>query len=1068
MYLVFFILASLLLRVEAGLFDRYSGKKIEDNKKAKEFQSTSLTEVCSINIKSCTPHEGSRIDGTCNNYKYPSTGSARGPYLRLFKPDYTANNTIRKDINGKPLPSARKIRTTLLSKGRVNDPILNVAAVHFLEFINRDVSTLNISFNYLKHVSDCCNTQATDPRCAPIEVPDDDPYLKVTNIRCLNFSRAETFKDIGCTPQIKHPEQINYQTPTIDLSTIYGVDEKALSTIREFKNGSLREEKIANPNNKTEDLCVKYHENETICYKFGYPEIAKFDLRTTTFSLFFIREHNRLAKALHKINPCWKDDRLFKVARMINIATAANMFMYELLPELMGYRNMINHGLISKHIEYVTAYDEDAVPLVYAEYELAMRFFHTFWDGRIKKYDENLHFVGDLTLSDTLFSYDSIQNDKIFKEVNRGTFFQNAGKIDDIIDPEISENFYSKIEKAHDLMAEDIQRGRDMSVPPYNKYRQLCGMTPAKKFEDFLDAMNIEKMETLKTLYNNVDDVDLFVGIVSENFVQEAHIGPTLYCIMAKQLQIFRFADRFWFERGDQFHSFSLSQLHEIRKSNMARFACDNAGIEFIQPRAFYVPGHGHQYINAKNVELKGDTGSTVCTRRSTYKPSGNNTADEEEDYGDQPIISEEFRTPSFLSVTMPLHAFNKNLQLVQQVGKISTDFENAHLLILDLHDDSESDDEGVRESFDDMYFNVLALQRTYTKPKVRNEPEQNSSSHIKLPKDTIKSVNTASLLTHNSSVNTTVLLATAIVTVKDRLGNIQTFRALFDTGSQNNFITEEAVNRLNLNLVSSSYSIKGLGDVSAATSGIVRCVVGSLSANNTEVSFELDMHVIPKICCDQPIAKLNTFGWSHIESLNLADPGFAIPGPVDLLLGADVFADSLLTERIKGGPSQPPAFNSVFGWLLLGKTLLSCSSLAALQSNVESERLVKLVEQFWELDSVSQANSYTPEDILCEKEYVATTTRDKSGRYEVYLPFKNSCEPVFMGSREIAERRFYALERRLSRNPDLKCQYVNFMQDYIQSGHMSLVPVSENRRGKYYIPHHCIIRPTVLQHSFA
>ncbi|XP_052749789.1 uncharacterized protein LOC113520032 [Galleria mellonella] len=345
-------------------------------------------------------------------------------------------------------------------------------------------------------------------------------------------------------------------------------------------------------------------------------------------------------------------------------------------------------------------------------------------------------------------------------------------------------------------------------------------------------------------------------------------------------------------------------------------------------------------------------------------------------------------------------------LSYCNELQKISTDFENAHLLILDLHDDSESDDEGVRESFDDMYFNVLALQRTYTKPKVRNEPEQNSSSHIKLPK----------------------------VTLPTYSGNIKCWT--------------EYINTFN-SLINENTSLSNLEKFHYLRSSLSGDALALIRAYPVAGEYYIDAY--------------NALVNRYRDKRDLAftsDPGFDIPGPVDLLLGADVFADSLLTERIKGGPSQPPAFNSVFGWLLLGKTLLSCSSLAALQSNVESERLVKLVEQFWELDSVSQANSYTPEDILCEKEYVATTTRDKSGRYEVYLPFKNSCEPVFMGSREIAERRFYALERRLSRNPDLKCQYVNFMQDYIQSGHMSLVPVSENRRGKYYIPHHCIIRP--------
>lgn len=68
----------------------------------------------------------------------------------------------------------------------------------------------------------------------------------------------------------------------------------------------------------------------------------------------------------------------------------------------------------------------------------------------------------------------------------------------------------------------------------------------------------LQKVDALQNLYNDVDDVDLMAGIISENFIEGGFVGPTLFCIMTKQLQLFRFGDRFWFERGDQFHSFNL------------------------------------------------------------------------------------------------------------------------------------------------------------------------------------------------------------------------------------------------------------------------------------------------------------------------------------------------------------------------------------------------------------------------------------------------------------------------------------------------------------------------------
>lgn len=45
---------------------------------------------------------------------------------------------------------------------------------------------------------------------------------------------------------------------------------------------------------------------------------------------------------------------------------------------------MVNFNLISETIEAVNDYNEKDFPLVYAEYEIAIRYFRNILDGRIK------------------------------------------------------------------------------------------------------------------------------------------------------------------------------------------------------------------------------------------------------------------------------------------------------------------------------------------------------------------------------------------------------------------------------------------------------------------------------------------------------------------------------------------------------------------------------------------------------------------------------------------------------------------------------------------------------------
>ncbi|XP_061724842.1 uncharacterized protein LOC133530789 [Cydia pomonella] len=194
---------------------------------------------------------------------------------------------------------------------------------------------------------------------------------------------------------------------------------------------------------------------------------------------------------------------------------------------------------------------------------------------------------------------------------------------------------------------------------------------------------------------------------------------------------------------------------------------------------------------------------------------------------------------------------------------------------------------------------------------------------------------------------------------------------------------------------------------------------------------------------------------WPHLQGLALADPEFHKPQPVDMILGEDILMDIIRDGIVRGKPGTPTAINSVFGYLLGGKVNFT--------PNVSTPRHTCFtsfdndnLQKFWELESVPEMRSCTPEEKLCESFFQKTHTRDETGRYVVALPFKPDAPPLGE-SRQIALARFHKLEYRLERNPQLKADYHACLQEYVDLNHMELADDEPPAGASYYLPHHCV-----------
>ena len=155
-----------------------------------------------------------------------------------------------------------------------------------------------------------------------------------------------------------------------------------------------------------------------------------------------------------------------------------------------------------------------------------------------------------------------------------------------------------------DLMAINIQRGRDHGLPGYAHYREVLGLGAVNSFDDLSGTFSSEQIARFKAVYKNVKDVDVFPGSIAEGPLPGSVLGSVNTHIILKQMGKFRSGDRFWYERDDHLTAFTLTQLDEIRKATMARVMCDNLdGATRIQPWVFKTLESGQEVVDCADLD---------------------------------------------------------------------------------------------------------------------------------------------------------------------------------------------------------------------------------------------------------------------------------------------------------------------------------------------------------------------------------------------------------------------------------------------------------------------------------
>jgi hypothetical protein len=114
-------------------------------------------------------------------------------------------------------------------------------------------------------------------------------------------------------------------------------------------------------------------------------------------------------------------------------------------------------------------------------------------------------------------------------------------------------------------------------------------------------------------------------------------------------------------------------------------------------------------------------------------------------------------------------------------------------------------------------------------------------------------------------------------------------------------------------------------------------------------------------------------------------------------------------------------------------------------------------LQSFWEIEELT-SRPVSKEDKLCEAHFVCHTSRLSDGRLVVQLFVRPDAKP-FGNFWEQAERRLVQLERRFKKQPNLKHEYIGFMDEYFELGHMVEVKPNPTSHIEYVLFCHCVFK---------
>ncbi len=493
------------------------------------------------------------FDGWGNNLSHPDWGQAVSQMLRGPSGAHYADGIGEMVERENPRVSSNLISAQTRPSGNARG--LSSMAWLWGQFVDHDLSL----------------TVPHPNQFDPIIPPADDPVFGPGDI--IPFSRT-IFEEGRDTPR-QHANVISH---FLDGSQIYSSDLSRGFFLREMTGGRMKlDENGFLPRNENGDWNNANDGN--------FPDDELFlagDVRANEnpglaiMHTVWVREHNRWADRLSAENPSWDDERLYQMARKIVGAELARVTYSEWLPAMLG----------GDGIGPYQGYDDTINPSIANSFSAAtFRFGHTMVGEFLERYNEDgsVFGGGHLSLRESFFNPEPVTEPGSLEAILRGFSRQEAEEIDTQVVDSLRNFLFDNKGGGLDLVAVNIKRGRDHGIPDYNTLRVELGLDPVASFDEITSDPGLA--DALELLYGDVNDIDAWVGMLSEDHLPGAAGGELFVAALTDQFMRLREGDRFFYLNDPMLEPY----LSEIERTSLADILNINAGLN-LTGNVFFVP----------------------------------------------------------------------------------------------------------------------------------------------------------------------------------------------------------------------------------------------------------------------------------------------------------------------------------------------------------------------------------------------------------------------------------------------------------------------------------------------